>query len=286
MTISRQREGFPHFLVIGAMRAGTTSFHHFLASHPDIRLPHIKETDFFIGRQNWQLGKEWYERQYALDNPGVFGEVCPNYAKADVFPGVPERAHAFNPNMRIFYIVRDPVERAISHYHHSLTYDRTLPPPADLMDSKQGLHILRTSQYMYQLRSWQEYFSDEQIAILDFQEMIENPQHTAQLVADHLGLSADGFDAGALKPANSSRDVASLPSFWMQQRTSRVGVWARRILPGAVAELLKRSAARFSKTPTPAEFDSNLRDQLAEHLSGDANEFRRFTGHSFSRWTI
>jgi len=213
MTSRDQRQGFPDFLVIGAMRAGTTSLHQFLASHPDIHLPHIKETDFFIGRQNWQLGREWYKRQYTLANRGIFGEVCPNYAKADVFPGVPERAHTFNPNMRIFYIVRDPVERAISHYRHSLSYDRSLPPPADLIGSEQGLHILRTSQYMFQIRPWLKYFDEEQIAILDFQDLLENPQHTAQLVADHLGLPADGFDARASKPANSSRDVASLPPF-------------------------------------------------------------------------
>lgn len=286
MTDVDQRQDFPHFLVIGAMRAGTTSFHQFLASHPDIHLPHIKETDFFIARQNWQRGTEWYQHQYTLENRGAFGEVCPNYAKADVFPGVPERAQAFNPNMRILYIVRDPVERAISHYHHSLSYDQSLPPPADLIGSEPGLHILRTSQYMFQIRPWLKHFDEEQIAILDFQDLLENPQHTAQLVADHLGIPSDGFDARALKPANSSRDVASLPAFWMQQRTSRVGVWARRYLPRPVAGLLKKSASRFARTPTAAEFGPSLREQLAEHLSGDADEFRQFTGRKFSRWTV
>ncbi|HEX7247334.1 MAG TPA: sulfotransferase, partial [Actinomycetota bacterium] len=52
----------PDFLVIGAMKAGTTSLYHYLDAHPDVFVPRVKELDFFVDGANWRRGIEWYRR--------------------------------------------------------------------------------------------------------------------------------------------------------------------------------------------------------------------------------
>ena len=100
----------PDFIIIGAMRAGTTALADLLSRHPEIGMSRLKETDYFIAEKNFSRGPVWYQSLFPMDRP-IRGEASPNYAKSDVFAGVPQRIHAARPDVRLIYIVRDPVER-------------------------------------------------------------------------------------------------------------------------------------------------------------------------------
>ena len=100
------------------MRAGTTMLHDLLSGHPQISMARMKETDFFVAEKNLPRGTGWYGAQFDPARP-IRGEISPNYAKAMDFPGVPERIFEHCPGVRLVYVLRDPVARAVSQYAHS-----------------------------------------------------------------------------------------------------------------------------------------------------------------------
>jgi hypothetical protein len=103
------------FVVVGAQKAGTTSLHHYLERHVGIRLPLQKETEFFSREDLYARGAHWYrETHFQHARPDeLCGEVCPQYM-FDV--SAPARLAALAPSAHLIMLLRDPVERAYSHY--------------------------------------------------------------------------------------------------------------------------------------------------------------------------
>ncbi len=107
----------PDFFVIGAQKAGTTTLHDWLAMHPSVCLPTIKETHYFRDEDKYNQGVEWYLDWFeeAGEN-SVFGEVDPEYM---YFPEVVERMRKTVSHPRFVFIFRNIMERAYSHYQMS-----------------------------------------------------------------------------------------------------------------------------------------------------------------------
>lgn len=112
----------PTFFIIGAAKAGTTSLHWYLDQHPEVGMSTIKEPNFLSGPENGipyptrritELSD--YRRLFDPTYP-VRGEASPSYTNSPRRRGVPERVKKLVPAARFIYLVRDPVERTISHY--------------------------------------------------------------------------------------------------------------------------------------------------------------------------
>ncbi|MEZ5721509.1 MAG: sulfotransferase [Paracoccaceae bacterium] len=80
----------PQFIIIGAMKSGTTTLYRYLDLHPAVEMSRDKETDFFLTEKNRARGLDWYAAQFTSE-ARVRGEASPNYTKRRDFPGVPER---------------------------------------------------------------------------------------------------------------------------------------------------------------------------------------------------
>ena len=112
----------PNLFIVGAMKSGTSSLHNYLATHPEIYMSEFKEPQYFA-----DLGKDISRNQFPTEeaylslfknagNAKIIGESSTNYSKIPEFTGVPQRIKAFSPEAKIIYIMRDPIERALSHY--------------------------------------------------------------------------------------------------------------------------------------------------------------------------
>jgi hypothetical protein len=123
----RERRGkgqsiVPHFLGVGAAKAGTTSLHRILNQHPDICLPKTKELHFFDNDKNYQKGIKWYSEQLCKNYNGEFsvGEITPSYM---YLKKIPIRIHRqLQKNIKFIFMLRHPVDRAYSHYLMNVRY--------------------------------------------------------------------------------------------------------------------------------------------------------------------
>jgi hypothetical protein len=110
----------PNFIIIGAMKCGTTSLYYQLSEHKEVKMSIQKETNFFIRKRDfekgrYEKGRDWYESCFP-EGGMARGECSPNYTKVHLFPGVAQRMQELLPDVRLVYMVRDPIERLVSHY--------------------------------------------------------------------------------------------------------------------------------------------------------------------------
>jgi len=112
----------PDFLIIGAMKTGTSSLQAQLAAQPGIFMTTPKEPNFFSDDAVFARGRDWYEGLFAAAAPGdLKGEASTHYTKLPTHPRTVERMRALLPAPKLIYVLRDPLERAISHYLHEWT---------------------------------------------------------------------------------------------------------------------------------------------------------------------
>lgn len=161
-----------HFFIIGAMKAGTTTLHDDLSRHPDIFLPTLKEPGYYVGPQfggpthlpKRAATRKDYIRLFEAAKPHQLrGESSTYYSQAGIHDGVPERIlNDCGPQTKFIYMMRDPVERAISHYKHDFQRGYCKAPTlADAIDTYRPLTLF--SRYKYQLDQYLNYFPAENI---------------------------------------------------------------------------------------------------------------------------
>lgn len=286
-TESLIRRARPDVVVIGAKRAGTTTLHEMLDQVDEVSVTKIKETDFFCGdRSETQKGWNWYERMFD-SGTRVRIDISPAYAKRDIDSGVASRIAAANPDAKILFIARDPVERAISQYAHSFYSGQRLPLPSELWNTPQGDHIVSTSKYAHCLEPFREHFGDR-IEILDFQTLANSQDDFLRDVLELVGV-ARGHRPALTNVQNSSDDLARQPQWWGRLRESRFGESVRRHIPRSQALRLKRvlTGAWLQRPARDVpEFSDDDRQRLIEALADDTAMFRQIYGKEFSDWCL
>lgn len=192
----------PNLFLIGAMKSGTTTLHELLAEHPEVSMSEPKEPCYFVCSDQlktlwpemWRMGFWKDEASYLAlfkDKPQAlyYGESSTDYSKRPKINGVVEKIAAFNPQARFICIMRDPVERTLSHYWHMVEHrgERRTPIEAILQDA----HYTEVSHYAYQLQPYIECFGRENVYALTFEELKRDPQAVVQAVYDWLGVASD-----------------------------------------------------------------------------------------------
>ena len=106
----------PHFIIIGAAKSGTTTLYKYLSQHPQIYLPQIKEPSFFAKR--YHKGVDWYESLFAEAKTGqLCGEASTPYTHwLSHKPEIPQLMAELLPQVKLIYIMRNPIDRAYSQY--------------------------------------------------------------------------------------------------------------------------------------------------------------------------
>ncbi len=229
----------PDFVVIGAQKAGTTSLYAYLSTHPDIIPAAQKEIHYFD--LHYGEGERWYRAMFPTRrhvararNGGrriVTGEASPYYL---FHPLAAQRAVRTLPDARLVVLLRNPVDRAWSHYRHEVRAGREQLSFADALaaepDRLAGAEAAlraglanaatlahRTSSYIargryaQQLRRWLDHYPRESLLVLQAEELFEQPVREFGHVVEHLGVAHmseprfDVFNAG--RPTPIDRDV-------------------------------------------------------------------------------
>ena len=244
----------PNLFVIGAMKSGTSSLHAALAAHPQIFMCREKEPDYFIEQRNWTKGESWYLSLFARagDKP-IIGESSTGYTKAPIFHGVLQRILQFQPDARFVYIMRDPIERTISHYRHNVWWEGERRDMLTAICEK--AHFRDVSHYAAQLAPYIEVFGRDRIYTLTLEELVAHPSKVFRELLAWLGVESSdapqSIQRRNVTPDKIPRARTGL-GFLLRLQDSRVWNAATRLMPRGVRTIGLRLIAREAdQSPQP-----------------------------------
>ena len=210
----------PSFIIIGAQRCGTTSLFNYIIQHPSVKKPLYKEIHFFDNYYGaYNLGFSWYRGHFPFNifshlktntqNPRfITGEATPYYM---FHPLCPLRIKEALPDVKLIAILRNPVERAYSHYQHSvregyetMSFKEALEKETARLKSERekilsipDYYSFNHNRYSYlsrgiyinQLQNWRKYFPKEQILILRSEDLFYDLSNVYNRLLEFIGLS-------------------------------------------------------------------------------------------------
>jgi hypothetical protein len=214
--LTASQRSLPDFIIIGAQKCGTTSLYNFLVQHPHVNSAIQKEIHFFD--QRYSKGINWYRSRFPFLNAGAMtGEASPNYI---LDPHTPKRIFEYLPFIKLIVLLRNPVDRAYSHYHHNLranqwdkgretlSFEEAIWQEGDrlsgelekmLADQEYFSHkrkhysYLSRGIYADQLQRWFNVFPRSSFFIIEDKELYSNTAETLQQICQFLGLSNYSF---------------------------------------------------------------------------------------------
>jgi hypothetical protein len=225
----------PTFLILGAQKAGTTALYAYLRRHPDVTGPTWKEVSFFD--RHYARGERWYRGNFPIRRRAAVGEASPSYV---FHPLGPQRVASLVPDARLVVLLRNPVDRAYSHYQHEVVLGREPLSFEDALAAEEGRlegevermladpeyfshawwnHTYRArGLYAEQLERWLAVFPPEQLLVLTADELAADTDAAYRHVLAHVGAPAGSLaeyprvferEYGAMQPATRSRLAAS-----------------------------------------------------------------------------
>ena len=182
--------GLPHFVIIGAMKSATTTIYEQLRLLDGIFMPALKEPNFFSDDEQYRRGLRWYRELFAeSENGDILGEASTHYTKLPTYPHALDRMSDALQQVKIIYIMRDPIERLVSQYIHEWSCNRIH------VDINQALEahpeLIQYSRYAYQLEGFIERYGSENILPVFFERIKENPESELRRIARFIGYAGE-----------------------------------------------------------------------------------------------
>ena len=201
----------PNYLFIGAAKSATTTFFDILKKHEDIFVPKFKEPHFFNIDENYLKGLDWYKKTYFKDinNESIIIDFTPTYL---YYKLCAERIFdSLGPNIKFVIILRNPVDRAYSHYNHSKRDGHEVSSFEDAIkleneriekfrDKNDFLSELRCSYisqglYFEMISAYLKYFDLNNFFIINFEsEVVQNLDQTLLKLSKFLKLDLSNLD--------------------------------------------------------------------------------------------
>lgn len=261
----------PNLLIIGAMKAGTTSLYMDLARHPQVFFALDKEPSALASdRVLTPEGQAQYEANYAkasLDQ--VRCDASTTYSKRPDIGGVPGRAEKILPaGFKVIYLVRHPIDRIISQHHHE--YFAGIVGPKIDEEVRRHARYVQYSRYNDQLRPWLELAGLDRIRVIRFEDYVNFRQDVVTSLCCFLGLPSLKCDVDESAVYNKSQGKPIKTKFWHSLQHNRS--YRRLIRPltsmkfrQTVRRLLLPKAATTLALPQPATM-VYLHDALADDV--------------------
>ncbi|MCB0005007.1 MAG: sulfotransferase [Anaerolineales bacterium] len=268
------------FMVIGAQKSGTTSLAYQLAQHPQICFSSRKEPHYFSRNENWQADLASYHALFAPEVGQICGEGSTSYTLRPQFPHTARHLYAYNPSLKLIYMVRHPVDRIESHYHHRLIQGK-VSGEIEQEILAEPLYVDR-SRYAFQLEPYLEYFPRNQLLLLLFEEFVAAPEATLSQIATFLGIAAEGFEGIDDQRRNVSAQRRAPRKNWFALLRAPL----QSALTQRVPQKLKTFGGKLLYRPAPQRIrlPAKLQAQLWQLLEPDVIEFEQLLGRRIEIW--
>jgi hypothetical protein len=302
----------PNFLMIGAARCGTTSLHYYLSQHPEICMSTIKEPNYFLcDRRNGTRPRLLVEHDRRLETKSVLvradyemlfrprpqewriGEASPLYLYARETPELIDRETS---DALLVAVLRDPIDRAYSHFLHvyrgkasgvESAFAQAVEAEVRLPYTpyRTGTHFLRLGRYSEQLCRYYETFSRQRVLVLLHDDFRTRPAQTMRRLCDFLGVASDfAFDTTTIH--NRSGVAANAGRRALRSVAGSVQPWAKGGLPPALAGRLARWRSGFDRPSVRPPLPTWLRRQLASYFADDVAHLEELLQRDLSSWLV
>lgn len=277
--------------LIGAAKSGTTTLHEYLSRHPDLRCPVTKEPDFFANRTHRELGTSWYLALFQIHKDArILLDASTTYSRhphTGLDPARQIRDTVVDP--KFVYIMRDPVERAYSHYRHHMRTGVTMTFEQALQQSDE---YIDTGRYADQIERYLRLFPKERFCFLLTEDLQADTHAAVAKVLAFLGLDADAIDT-----RDHVRKNVAGHEYFIKARTSDL-LWRTPVLSSIVAATpprprrglyraferspIGRALARRHRVPA---MHPRTRRRLAELYQEPNRRLARLIDRDLSHWT-
>ena len=189
-----------NFMCVGVQKAGTSTIHDILNQHPDLSLPIYKETHFFCEDEKFEKGLQYYfDFFFKSTDSKYLGEIDPEYS---FFKDSAKKIHYAFGEIKVVFILRNPVDRAFSHYLmtkrrglENLSFQRALEDENErLVSDFDNTHFSYASRGLYldQIINYETVFGKDNVEVLLFDDLIQNRSVFFKKLTGFIGL--DYFD--------------------------------------------------------------------------------------------
>ena len=252
-------------LVIGAMKAGSSSMHRYLGCHPQISMSKTKEVNYFT-EKNWAKGKTWYEDQFVNDGL-LHGDVSPMYSRSHLYPNMAKRAYQTNPDLKIIYVIRNHFERIVSHLMHNMVTGRIGIEADILTELKDKPDYILTTQYYYQISKYLEFFEKDRILIVNNHDLKFNLRSECNRIFSFLNVNSEDYNLPEQKVYNSSSNKRQILGYDFVYKNLNHPL---------IREPWFRFFQRFGQKVKRPILNQNAKDYIIEELKED---YRNFDAH-------
>jgi Sulfotransferase family len=279
------------------MKSGTNYLSKLLGAHPLIFMSSLDEPSYFVEpdqlrrlwpgaweREIWRSEAKYLHLFQKSEGAILVGETSTNYAKRPLIKGVPEKIRAFNPDARFIYILRDPVDRTISHYWHMVRHHGEYRPMLEAVKSEP--QYLDVSNYAMQLEPFYQQFGSDRVAVLTFEQLVHSPVTTMRCLYDWLGVEGEMADVAAFGvPENVTPETLSVAAGrgilqYLRRR------WPFQAVAPLLPHVIRDSVARLStRTVQRRKVDtSEVKDFLRDIQQPQTETLSQLVGRDFSEW--
>jgi len=268
-----------HLLVIGAMKAGTSSLFDLLQTHPEILPAITKEPEYFSEGQGHKLQVETYADLWPNSSNGdgyIRLEASTGYTKYPFEKGVAKRIFDEKIDPKFIYIIRDPFKRIESQINWSGVYT-WFDPDIKPWESR----YITATLYATQLDQYREFFDQGDILILDFDDMRTTPKKMCEEVSTFLSINNE-FDLSSLKKIkNKTQAETKLQRFFLRH-SNRKKIFFK--LPRVIREILKKKIFPLSSPAPKITLSEADKQEIKTKLREDMTRLRDAYGVDISKW--
>ena len=258
----------PDFIIVGAMKCGTSTLAAQLDAQPGIFMTTPKEPNYFSDDDVFAKGATWYQDLFSGAADGdIKGEASTHYTKQPLHPDALPRMRQMLDTAKIIYLIRDPMARAISHYIHEWTMGVMSADVENAFASHQEL--VSYGCYAEQIAPYVDAFGKENVLVVNLETMKADPQGTLSRVCAFLGYTQQPAWSEERAQMNVSAErIRKFPLHWLVFGNPVAAALRRALVPQSFRDRLKKKR-QMQERP-------QLSDALTAELQKTfANDFER-----------
>lgn len=271
------------FMIIGAAKCGTTTLASMLSQHESINFCRRKEPYFFTNPKIYGNSLKNYHQLYDPKPGQLMGEASTSYTFMPEFLDTHEKLYEYNPELKLIYIIRDPIKRVQSHYMHNLMTGRATELPQ--VEVREDPAYINRTRYFYQMEPYINRFTKDQILLLTLEDMASDPVFVLKKVARFLDIDETGFVDINMEPQNVSTRKGAIRNFpgkrfvrrFYNRLPNSIFFAAENILHGMGRKIL------YNPMERPVEFTHELKIELWEKLEPEVAAIEEMSGYKLER---